>query len=258
MIQFVGGVFALFFLFAIVRTIDFADLLWDIARVLVVLGVIGGFFLLAVMASAKMDEPRKEAERKRAASDLDQVLAEHLEELRRKKRVLVVDKGYGIVDTSAWDKEKRFFISKVVAEKFPSAVSVLGDFEISAVIDRRIDAAKPFFKTPVPASSDPVGYEHFCADILTRAGWKVVLTKASGDQGADLIASKYGKSVAVQCKRYEKPVGNKAVQEVYAARQHYGSDAAVVVSSSGFTPHAKALASSTGVLLLDHEQLRDL
>jgi restriction system protein len=59
----------------------------------------------------------------------------------------------------------------------------------------------------------------------------------------------------VQCKFYTKPVSNKAVQEVAAARLHEGADQAVVVSNAAYTKSARQLAGTTGVLLLHHDDL---
>lgn len=99
-----------------------------------------------------------------------------------------------------------------------------------------------------------VAYERTCAAGLRDAGWGVEHTSASGDQGADLLATRVvdGRRVrvAVQCKCYGKPVGNGAVQEVIAARAFYGTDYAAVVAPNGFTPAATALADRAGVVLL--------
>jgi restriction system protein len=81
------------------------------------------------------------------------------------------------------------------------------------------------------------------------------LTKGSGDQGADVIAERDGKRMVVQCKFHSKPIGNKAVQEVVAAKQFVGAEIAVVCSNQSFTPSARHLAAANGVLLLYHEQL---
>ena len=101
-----------------------------------------------------------------------------------------------------------------------------------------------------PTNLTPVGFEQWCERRLARLGWTAVATKLTGDQGADVLAEKNGFRVVVQCKYYSSPVGNKSVQEVYAARQHYRYDAAAVVTNSGYTPSARALAGSTGVALL--------
>jgi HJR/Mrr/RecB family endonuclease len=80
-------------------------------------------------------------------------------------------------------------------------------------------------------SSDmtPLGFEVWCRDTLISQGWKAEITKASGDQGADITAEKHGNRVVIQCKFYTGPVANKAVQEVSTARHYYGAAYAVVI-----------------------------
>ena len=67
-------------------------------------------------------------------------------------------------------------------------------------------------------------FEHLCADALRANGYKQVqVTQASGDYGIDVLAQNNGVSYAIQCKRYNSPVGNHAVQEAYAGAAYYGS-----------------------------------
>ena len=63
--------------------------------------------------------------------------------------------------------------------------------------------------------------------------------------------------VAIQCKKYGSPVGNKSVQEAYSAKAFYECDHAAVVTNSTFTKSARQAADSMGVLLLHHEELGD-
>jgi restriction system protein len=101
----------------------------------------------------------------------------------------------------------------------------------------------------------PAAFEAWCAMHLARTGWRSRAVGASGDQGADVIAERGRLRAVIQCKLYQSPVGNKAVQEAHAARAHHGADIAAVVASSSFTPSAKHLASTTGVLLLLHSEM---
>ena len=79
-------------------------------------------------------------------------------------------------------------------------------------------------------------FEVYVAMILQQIGFvNVQLTKGSGDQGVDIIAEKDGVKYAFQCKRYDKPVGSKAVQEVFAGKFFYHCHAAVVVTNNYFT-----------------------
>lgn len=77
----------------------------------------------------------------------------------------------------------------------------------------------------------------------------VELTQATGDQGADIILSSPSRKIAIQAKFYSGPVGNAAVQEVFAAKAYYEADECIVVTPSSYTASAKLLASKTGVIL---------
>jgi restriction system protein len=66
---------------------------------------------------------------------------------------------------------------------------------------------------------------------------------------------KDGILVAIQCKRYAQPIGNKSVQEAYTGATHYRADRAVVIGTGGYTRAAIELADNTGVVLIDAENI---
>lgn len=102
-------------------------------------------------------------------------------------------------------------------------------------------------------------FEFACANILRFCGFiDVEVTPGSNDFGADIIAKSGSDKYAVQCKRFNGPVDNSAVQEVVASKSHYGCNKSVVMTNSNFTKNAKELAKSNGVLLIDRESLRKL
>ena len=80
----------------------------------------------------------------------------------------------------------------------------------------------------------------------------------SGDQGADVVAERNGRQMVVQCKRYSRPIGNKAVQEAAAARAYYRADLAAVVGTAPFTASAHDLAKATDVILTNEDGLADI
>jgi len=100
-----------------------------------------------------------------------------------------------------------------------------------------------------------IDFEHWCAARIEEQGWNVRVSKASGDQGIDIEAMKDGKLVAIQCKRYAQPIGNKSVQEAYTGATHYRADRAVVIGTGGYTGAAIELAANTGVILIDAENI---
>ncbi|MBQ3798486.1 MAG: restriction endonuclease [Butyrivibrio sp.] len=95
-------------------------------------------------------------------------------------------------------------------------------------------------------------FEYYCADILKARGFKEVeVTKGSGDFGADILAEKDGVTYAIQCKCYDKPIGVKAVQEVYAGRDYYDRMVGVVMTNQYFTQPAVELAQKLNIMLWD-------
>lgn len=101
-------------------------------------------------------------------------------------------------------------------------------------------------------------FEFFCGELLEKCGYEnIFVTRASGDQGVDIIAYKNNVRYAFQCKRYDDKVGNKAVQEVNTGRNMYSCFRAVVITNSYFTRAAKEIAKVSHVELWDRDILMD-
>lgn len=98
-------------------------------------------------------------------------------------------------------------------------------------------------------------FEHFLKELFEKMGYAVENTKLSGDQGADLIVSKFGEKIAIQAKRFSDKVNNKAIQEVVASIKHYQADRGMVVTNSDFTNSAIQLAESNNIELIDRDRL---
>ena len=108
-------------------------------------------------------------------------------------------------------------------------------------------------------NTDGAVFEKYCARMLKRLGYKRVrLTKQSGDNGADILCRKGMKKYAIQCKRQERNVSNKAVQEAHSGKGFYDCDVAVVLTNSAFTEAAKGAAEKLGVILWDGEELKKM
>ncbi|MEX2168420.1 MAG: restriction endonuclease, partial [Pirellulales bacterium] len=102
-------------------------------------------------------------------------------------------------------------------------------------------------------------WEDYLLEVFRALGAEAKRTRqrASSDQGVDLIARFDCKCFAIQAKGYGHPVGNKAIQEVFAGAKHWHCDAWAVVTNSEFTPKAKELAVSTGCVLIGEEEFPD-
>lgn len=99
-------------------------------------------------------------------------------------------------------------------------------------------------------------FEEYTKFLLEKVGYEnVKVTKAIGDQGIDVIATKNKQKIGIQCKRYKSNVGNKAIQEAYAGIGYYSLDKAIVLTNSNFTKSAIDLANKLNVELWDRKKL---
>ena len=99
-------------------------------------------------------------------------------------------------------------------------------------------------------------FEYYCAGLLEDMGFlEVEVTKGSGDFGADILAEKDGISYAFQCKCYDKPIGVKAVEEIYAGRDFYDRMVGVVMTNQYFTQPAVEMAKKLNILLWDRDYI---
>jgi len=105
---------------------------------------------------------------------------------------------------------------------------------------------------------DGIEFEKFLGKLFKRMGYLITLTKASGDQGADLLLEKNGHKIVVQAKCYSDKVSNSAVQEAFAAKTYYNCHAAIVATNNYFTKSARNLAESNKVDLFDRDRLTKL
>lgn len=105
---------------------------------------------------------------------------------------------------------------------------------------------------------DPYDYEHLCAEEFKKNKWDAKATQGSSDQGVDVIAKKDTRTLVAQCKRFMKPVGNKAVQEIVAGMKYYEATEGVVIAPNGYTNSAKNLAEANNIKLIHHSEISNL
>ena len=68
-------------------------------------------------------------------------------------------------------------------------------------------------------------FEKYLATLFKHLGYQVVMTKQSGDYGADLVLQKDQMTrIVVQCKRYSGKVSVRAIQKVVGAKAYYNAN----------------------------------
>ncbi|GGD08965.1 hypothetical protein GCM10011342_17270 [Aquisalinus flavus] len=170
---------------------------------------------------------------------------------------------FGNIDDTLWRRKINEFLQKQVYQgtdfrewaKSREAAEALVHVDAFAAAEVQAVRAHDPILTREPATLSPTQYEIVCGRALKQNGWKVRLTPASGDSGADVIAQKGPVRLAIQCKRYSGKVGNKALQEVHAAKTLYRCTHACVVAPSGFTKQALYEANGLNIDLLHHAEL---
>lgn len=106
-------------------------------------------------------------------------------------------------------------------------------------------------------SLSPIAFEQSCAALFQQMGYRTSLTRASGDEGVDIIIQKGGRKDIVQCKHYfGRGVGNAEVRDMIGAKHDFGASNAYLLTSGFFTQPARDLeARNAGVHLWDQKQI---
>ena len=212
----------------------------------------------------KLNKARAEKQRRQEKNDnynnkVHELVEPYLNTLAKKYHHLKKQDDYGNLDFSDYVDELNYFFDKMILgrwyfEEGDRANVVRAIIDLVGKFDLEQSEKLPLLSTDVE-TLDPIEFEHYCSDLLEATGWTSRVTKSSGDQGIDIIAS-FGNIKAVfQCKKYSNPVGNSSVQEILAGKAFEGAHLAVVVTNSTFTPAAKKLANVTNVFLLHHTEL---
>jgi restriction system protein len=210
--------------------------------------------------------------RKREITDLiaaiTPILKEHIDTLSVRRIQLVRKDHYGRVIREEWNTELDYFILHFIYAGKQSDFNLAKSYadSCSGTVYERIlkiiDVAAEKWTQNKSALSwidiNPREFEIACCNELKKAGWDANATRASWDQGIDVIAKSNGLKLVVQCKKYESIVGNKAVQEIIAGREFEKANFAAVVSLTDFTKSAYQLATSANVILLHPDRILSL
>ncbi len=116
------------------------------------------------------------------------------------------------------------------------------------------------FRTSELADVDnmsPYEFEKFVGELMKRRGYTTAVVGQAGDMGVDVVAQKGDKKYAVQVKRHSSRVSRRAVSDAVAGKEHYGCNAAMVVTNNHFTKGAEELARSTKCELVGRDTLAD-
>jgi Restriction endonuclease len=104
-------------------------------------------------------------------------------------------------------------------------------------------------------SLDGIAFEKELANLYRALGYEASLTTWSGDDGVDIQLRKDGKSIVVQCKAHNKPVGSPTVRELFGSLHHFKADEAILACTGGFTSSAINFAKGKPIKLIKLEDI---
>lgn len=104
----------------------------------------------------------------------------------------------------------------------------------------------------------PNQFEVWVAKFMQLQGFAAKVTPHSGDFGVDVLASKEGFLIGIQVKKFTKPVGIKAVQEISSGMGYYCCQQGWVITSASFTTAAIKLAESLSIKLITRYDLANM
>ncbi len=100
-------------------------------------------------------------------------------------------------------------------------------------------------------------FEMLVGEAFRRQGYSVKETGLGGpDGGIDIVLTKDGKTILVQCKQWRnRQVNVKVVREMYGLLAHHGAAAVKIVSTGSYTPDAERFAQGKPIELIRGEEL---
>jgi restriction system protein len=189
------------------------------------------------------------------------IIKKNIEQLARQKKKSTFTDDYGKKNLSKWyEKELPYFVENHIypdLNQIELAYIHLFIEEIYLEIENKIKSVK-LEDTGYNSKMSGFQFEDFCVEILEKEGWQVQKTKSGADQGVDLIIRKRNTAIGVQCKKYSKPIGNKAVQEIKAGILHYNLDYGIVLANNKFTKSATELAETNGIDLIHYLDIKKI
>lgn len=234
---------------------------WDAVTILVILGALYTYWyiavaILAIFITIKIVKVVKVNNLKKELARLEREQLLRRERIASEVHALNVETADLAVRFDAAVNKRNEAIESI--DRHIAETDVI--LEESRKLRERIDMEIMLSKSGVDFDSmTGEEFEQYCMSLLSMNGYDALeQTKASGDQGVDVLAVRDGVKYGIQCKRYSGVVGNKAVQEAYAGRKFYDCHVAVVITNQFFTTSAQELADKSGVVLWDRNKLLEL
>ena len=102
-------------------------------------------------------------------------------------------------------------------------------------------------------SEKPTDFEKLCAKLFESMGYRYKLTPPTNDGGYDILLSKNGEKILVECKCYspDNKIGRPKIQKLVGANQLICADRMLFITTSDYSAAAVTYAENAGVELIN-------
>ncbi|MDE1765827.1 MAG: restriction endonuclease [Thaumarchaeota archaeon] len=162
-------------------------------------------------------------------------------------RINYNERGFGEQFFEFWIDDKNGEVSKSeIKHRSESLVELLNRKRKECDLTdypKLVRAQKYFVITPNDLQNnfqrfEPFEFERLVGKLFEKKGYKVEVTKKTGDLGVDLLARAANDTIAIQVKHWQASVGGPDVHKTLGSMFTYGANRAMVVTTSDFTKQA--------------------
>jgi restriction system protein len=102
---------------------------------------------------------------------------------------------------------------------------------------------------------NPLEFEIFVKELYKKLGYNSWITQRTHDHGADVIAEKNSKRIAIQVKYSKKNINGYGIYQTERGKHNYKADKGICVTNSRFTNQAKLDALRYDIQLMDTDEI---
>lgn len=168
--------------------------------------------------------------------------------------------GFGALGSHALGEFPRDFSHDFDLQDGESGSSII---ETASLFERALIARLQEFPEDM-RTMDRRRFEHLIAELFSGFGYEVELTKRTRDGGKDIVAIKRAEldlRFLIECKRPDpgNPIGVSTVRELYGVKADDEASKAILVTTTYFTPDAKAFSDrhKWELELRDYDAIRE-
>ena len=104
-------------------------------------------------------------------------------------------------------------------------------------------------------SLDGHAFERRVANLYRKYGYDAMVSKEGGDGGIDIVLTKGGEKIAVQCKAHKKAIAPAVARDLFGTMTSGGYKKGMIVSKNGFTKGVYDFVKDKNIELVDMDDL---